>query len=131
MAFRAIYFYGDCEFYPGTQQLGKRGEGVERKRRGRGDEIGDLVGGMDVSTYEYFPEESIGNDVEYFAFSDSELIASPYGDGSYIQDYVAVRVDGNNNVNVTAQYLTLPDYKLIMNETFVCKLGHSARFYAQ
>ncbi|NVO21297.1 MAG: hypothetical protein HXX13_16470 [Bacteroidetes bacterium] len=81
------------------------------------EKVPDAVGGMDLSTWEYFAPNSVKNKDAFIVFSDSKLIKNPKGDG-FVYDYVKVKISSDNKVKVTAEYLDASTYAEKMDENF-------------
>ena len=98
---QAVFHYHKCEpFIEGEQE-----------------KMPQIVGGMDISTFEFFGEMSIGNPTPFVVASKSKLIKNPIGDG-YVYNYAKVKVRGDETVSITAQYLNPETFAVQMNEEF-------------
>jgi len=84
----------------------------------------DAVSGMDIGTFEYFAPGVANNKLAFVVFSESKLIKNPIGKG-YVYNYGKVRINSDNTVKITAQYLNAKNYKVIMDETFDCEINNS------
>lgn len=85
------------------------------------DEIQDYapnaIGGMEISTFEYFAPMSIGNKKAFVVTSTSHLIANPIGKG-YVYNYVKIKISEDNKVKITARYLNSQTHQEVMTENF-------------
>jgi len=108
---RATLYYGQCTLNGGASI--------------------DAIGGMNIETYEWFAQGSIGNFLEYVAFSKSSLILL-YNE--HVYDYVKVRVYSDGSVGIIAEYLDPETWAVEMYEEFECELdqgdGGSVTLYA-
>lgn len=74
------------------------------------------IGGMSLSTYEYFAPMVVRNPKAYVTSSQTVLISHPrYG---YVLNYVKIKIIENDSVEVTARYLNPGTYQIVMDETF-------------
>lgn len=74
------------------------------------------IGGMSLSTYEYFAPMVVRNPKAYVTSSQTVLISHPrYG---YVFNYVRIKIIENDSVEVTARYLNPGTYQIVMDETF-------------
>ncbi|MDP2887249.1 MAG: hypothetical protein Q8P51_19770 [Ignavibacteria bacterium] len=81
----------------------------------------DVVGGMSISTFEYFAPNSVRNPKGFVTASQSVLISHPrYGQ---VYNYVTMRIYEDNNVEITARYLNPTTYQILMDETFYGKIS--------
>ena len=96
---RATLYYGDCTLDGGASV--------------------DAIGGMNVETYEWFAQGSIGNFMEYVAFSKSSLVLI-YNE--HVYDYVKVRVYSDGSVGIIAEYIDPETWAVEMYEEFECEL---------
>jgi hypothetical protein len=106
---RVVMHYAQCRLFI---------ENIEQKSSP------DAVSGMDISTFEYFAPGAANNKLAFVVFSDSKLIKNPIGKG-YVYNYGKVRINSDNTVKITAQYLNPKNYKVIMDETFDCEINNS------
>jgi hypothetical protein len=81
------------------------------------EKVPDAIGGMDLSTWEYFAPNAVKNKDAFVVFSESKLIKNPKGDG-FVYDYVKVRISSDNKVKITAEYLDPVTYAMKMDENF-------------
>lgn len=81
------------------------------------DKVPDAIGGMDLSTWEYFAPNAVKNKEAFVVFSESKLIKNPKGDGM-VYNYVKVKITSDNKVKVTAQYLQANTLEVKMDENF-------------
>lgn len=83
----------------------------------------DAIGGMNISTFEYFAKGSIRNEKAFLSFSETVLISHKrYG---YVYNYVKFRVYEDNQVEIVARYLKPNDYEVVMDEIFYCSINNS------
>jgi hypothetical protein len=99
---RAVCYYGKCTLISDNENQEK---------------VPDAVGGMDLTTYEYFAPNSVKNKEAFVVFSECKLIEYPKGDG-YVYNYVKVKIDPNNKVKITARYVDAKTMEEKMNENF-------------
>lgn len=84
----------------------------------------NAIGGMDISTFEYFAKGSIRNEKAYLVFSENVLIShKKYG---YVYNYAKFRVFEDNEVEITARYLKTGNYEVVMDEVFYCKINNGS-----
>jgi hypothetical protein len=81
------------------------------------EKIPDAIGGMELSTWEYFAPNAIKNKEAFVVFSENKLIRNPKGEG-YVFNYVKVKISADQKVKVTAQYLDANTYHVNMDENF-------------
>jgi len=81
------------------------------------EKVPDAIGGMDLSTWEYFAPNSVKNKDSFVVFSENKLIKNPKGDG-FVYDYVKVRISSDNKVKITAEYLDPVTFNVKMDENF-------------
>ena len=105
---QAVFHYHKCELFI---------EGEEQEK------MPEIIGGMDISTFEYFGEKSIGNPTAFVVASKSKLIKNPIGDG-YVYNYAKVKVRGDNSVSITAQYLNPETFEVQMDEEFRTEINN-------
>ncbi len=78
----------------------------------------NAIGGMDISTFEYFEKGSIRNEKAFISFSETVLIShKKYG---YVFNYVKFRIYEDESVEITARYLIPTNFEIVMDETFYC-----------
>lgn len=76
----------------------------------------DAIGGMDISTYEYFAPMSIRNPRGFLSASETVLIGHPhYG---HVYNYAKLRIYEDGEVEITVRYLDAVTYEIKMDETF-------------
>ena len=116
---KAVFHYKGCK-------LIRDNEEVER--------VPDAIGGMEMSTFEYFAPGSIGNKNGFISSSKTVLINHPnYG---FVMNYAKVRIDDNNKIQIIAQYVTPNTYEIKMDESFYTVINDgqnngAAYFYLQ
>jgi hypothetical protein len=81
------------------------------------EKVPDAVGGMDLSTWEYFAPNSVKNKDAFVVFSETKLIKNPKGEG-FVNDYVKVKISSDNKVKITAEYLDPASFSIKMDENF-------------
>lgn len=81
------------------------------------EKVPDAIGGMELSTWEYFAANSVRNKDAFVVFSESKLIQNPKGDG-FVYNYVKVKITPDNKVKVTAQYVDSKTMEVKMDENF-------------
>ncbi len=74
----------------------------------------DAIGGMPVTTFEYFAANSVRNPQAFLAFSAASLINHK----GYIYNYGKFKIFADNRVEITAQYAKPVTFRVIMDETF-------------
>ncbi len=84
--------------------------------------IPDAIAGMDIDTYEYFAPEAVHNKSAFMVFANSKLIQNPIGKG-FVFNYGKVRINADNTVQVTAKYIHPKSLKVLMDESFRCKMN--------
>lgn len=104
----AVFYYKDC-------QLISDNEISERQI--------DAIGGMKISTWEYFAEGAIRNKEAFVVASTSNLIANPIGDG-FVYNYVKVKISASNKVRITAKYLDAKTMEEVMTENFFTTINN-------
>lgn len=88
---------------------------------GKEEESVDATGGVSIDAWEQFAKGVVRNEKAYIAFSHTNLIAHPrYG---HVHNYVRFRVFEDNSVEITARYLDVTTYKIVMDETFKGKIS--------
>jgi hypothetical protein len=94
----------------------------------------EAIGGMSLSTYEYFAPMVVRNPKAYVTSSQTVLISHPrYG---YVLNYVKIKIVENDSVEVTARYLNPGTYQIVMDETFYGSIskgddGRGVRLYVR
>ena len=97
---RAVIYYAQCKLIA---------DSVETKSP-------DAIGGLSLSTFEYFATMSVRNPKAFVSSSETVLISHPrYG---HVLNYVKLRIYDDNNVEITARYLSPTTYQIVMDETF-------------
>jgi hypothetical protein len=81
------------------------------------EKVPDAIGGMDLSTWEYFAPNAVKNKDAFVVFSENKLIKNPKGEG-FVYNYVKVKITSDNKVKVTAQYVEAPSMEVKMDENF-------------
>lgn len=104
----AVFYYKDC-------QLISDNEISERQI--------DAIGGMKITTWEYFAEGAIRNKEAFVVASTSNLIANPIGEG-FVYNYVKVKISASNKVRITAKYLDTNTMEEVMTENFFTSINN-------
>jgi len=86
------------------------------------DKSPDAVGGMSISTYEYFAQKAVRNDKAFVVTSETKLIANPKGKG-YVYNYVKIKISEDNKVRIIAQYLDPKTYETLMDESLYTSIN--------
>jgi len=94
----------------------------------------EVVGGMELSTFEYFAPGAAGNSQAYIVASENVLINHPTR--GYIYDYVKLNVYADNTVHITSRYLNPQSLEILMDETFFGTISNGrdqngVRFFVQ
>lgn len=103
---KAVIYYGKCKLFS---------EGIEQT-----DTI-NAIGGMELSTYEYFDSSVFKGKVPSFVTSSQTILIShpTYG---YVYNYVKIKIRIDNTLEITARYLKpkmfSSKFKVVMDETF-------------
>ncbi len=74
------------------------------------------IGGTVLNHWEYFARGVVRNEKAYIASSDTVLIAHPRH--GHVFNYVRFRIYEDNAVEITARYLKVGSYEVVMDETF-------------
>jgi len=83
---------------------------------GNEEDAPDAIGGMELSTYEYFGRGVVQNDMAFIACSKTVLINHPfYG---YVYNYVKIRIYDDNSAEIQVEYLDPKTYEVKMDEKF-------------
>ena len=97
---RAVIEYGLCKLIA---------DSVETKSP-------DAIGGLSLSTFEYFATMSVRNPKAFVSSSQTVVISHPrYG---HVLNYVRLKIFDDNNVEIIARYLSPTTYQVVMDETF-------------
>lgn len=76
----------------------------------------DVIGGMEISPWEYFAPQAAHNSRAFLSASKNSLISHPqYG---VIYNYVKLKAFDNDSVEIIVQYLKPAAFTVIMHETF-------------
>lgn len=99
------------------------------------EKVPDAIGGMDLSTWEYFAKNAIRNDKAFVVASESKLIERPREEG-YVYNYVKIKVSDDNKVKITARYLDASTFEVYMDENFFGLIDDGrneggAKFYSE
>jgi hypothetical protein len=96
---RSVIYYGRCKLIA---------DSVEMKSP-------DAIGGLSLSTFEYFASMSVRNPKAFLSTSQTVLISHPrYG---HVLNYVKMKIYQDNAVEITARYLSPVTYQVVMDET--------------
>jgi hypothetical protein len=97
---RAVIYYARCKLIA---------DSVETKSP-------DVIGGLSLSTFEYFAAMSVKNPKAFVSTSQTVLISHPrYG---HVLNYVKLKIYQDNAVEIAARYLSPTTYQIVMDETF-------------
>jgi len=84
----------------------------------------EAVGGMSLSTFEYFPAGVVKNPKGFLTSSETVLINhKKYG---YVYNYVKIKIYENNEVEIIARYLKPSDLTSVMDETFYGEINNAS-----
>ncbi|MGD2092589.1 MAG: hypothetical protein PVH61_40860 [Candidatus Aminicenantes bacterium] len=87
------------------------------------ERVPEAIGGMELSTFEYFAPGSIRNKEGFISSSKTVLINHPgYG---FVMNYAKVRIYDNNKIRLIAQYVTPNTYEIKMDESFYTVINDS------
>lgn len=89
-----------------------------------GEEIAapKAIGGTQIDSWEWFDRGVVRNKLAYIATSHTVLIAHPsYG---HVHNYVRFRIYEDQSVEITARYLAVKDFEVVMDETFTGKFSN-------
>jgi hypothetical protein len=76
----------------------------------------DAIGGLALSTFEYFAKMSVNNPKAFVSSSQTVLISHPrYG---HVLNYVKLKIYDDDNVEIIARYLSPITYGIVMDEMF-------------
>lgn len=107
---RAVFDYKDCQLISDNEVK---------------DKVPDAVGGMDLTTFEYFAPGSIRNKLGFVASSHSVLINHPsFG---VVLNYAKVKISEDGKVRIVAQYIDPKTYEVKMNESFYTTISDGSR----
>jgi len=99
---KAVFYYAKCQLISDNE--------IKEK-------VPDAIGGMTISTYEYFAEGAVRNKTAFIVTSETKLIQNPLNDG-HVYNYVKVKISADNKVKITAQYLNPITFEIEMDENF-------------
>lgn len=88
----------------------------------------NAITGMDIDTYEYFAPGVVHNKVAFVVFSTAKLIKNPKGKGM-VYNYGKLRINADNTVQVTAEYINPKTYKVLMSEVFIGKINEGINIF--
>lgn len=105
---KAVFYYKGCKLVMGEKVVPP-------------EKVPDAIGGMEMSTFEYFAPMSIGNKKGYISSSKTVLINHPrYG---YVLNYAKVRIYDDNSIQIIAQYVSPTTYEIKMDEAFYTEIN--------
>ena len=99
---RAVFHYVNCKQIADNEEKEKSPE---------------AIGGMDIETYEFFAANAVKNKEPFLVASTTKLIQNPKGDG-FVYNYVKIKVNPDNKVKITAQYVDVKSFEVRMDENF-------------
>jgi hypothetical protein len=100
---KAVFHYGQCQLIS-DNEISK-------------DSI-DAIGGMPISTWEYFAPMAVYNKQAFLVASESKLIRNPLADEGFVYNYVKVKIYADNSVKITAKYVDAQTMEEVMTENF-------------
>jgi len=80
------------------------------------------ITGMNIDTWEFFPEGAVHNKQSFVVFSESKLIMNPKGKG-FVINYGKVKISADNSVLITAKYLRPKNNSELMSEQFAGEIN--------
>jgi hypothetical protein len=86
------------------------------------EESPNAIGGMQLKTWEYFAQNVIGNPKAFVISSETVLIS--HWKRGYVYNYVKIKLNEDNKVEVTARYLLPSTLEVVMNETFYGEISN-------
>ncbi|MBL8087067.1 MAG: hypothetical protein JNM85_03225 [Chthonomonas sp.] len=88
---------------------------------GKEEAAPNATGGTQMESWERFGRELSRDKREWISTSHTVLISHPrYG---HVYNYVRFRIYEDGNVEVTARYLTVDKYEVVMDEKFMGKIS--------
>jgi hypothetical protein len=94
---------------------------------GKEESAPSATGGMHFNSWEQFDKGVVRNPKAYVTSSETVLIAHPRH--GYVYNYVKVRVYEDGSVEIIARYLKTGSYEIVMDETFLGRLGEGVSFF--
>jgi hypothetical protein len=86
------------------------------------------IGGMHFTAWEFFDKGVVRNPKAYLTSSETVLIAHPRH--GYVHNYVKVRLYEDDSVEIVARYLKTGTFEVVMDETFLGKLGEGVQLFS-
>ena len=87
----------------------------------------DAIGGMNLSTFEYFARNAVRNPKAFVSSSETVLVNHP--SRGHVYNYVKLRIFEDNTVQIIARYLLPGTFEIVMDETFTCTIGDGVHFF--
>jgi hypothetical protein len=87
----------------------------------------DAIGGMNLSTFEYFARNAVRNPKAFVSSSETVLINHP--SRGHVYNYVKLRIFEDNTVQIIARYLLPGTLEIVMDETFTCTIGDGVHLF--
>lgn len=85
----------------------------------------NAIGGMELSTFEYFAPGSVRNKTGFLAASKTVLINHPhYG---IVLNYAKMRIYENNKIQIISQYINPKSYETQMTQSFYTKINKNKK----
>jgi hypothetical protein len=84
----------------------------------------NAIGGMPVSTWEYFARMAVYNKKAFLVASESRLISNPKADNGFVHNYVKMKVYEDDSVKITAKYINPKTYEETMSENFFGEINN-------
>lgn len=84
-------------------------------------EAPDAIGGMPLSTFEYFAPKSINNPKGFLTSSQNILIT--HRKRGFVYNYVKIKIFDDNTVEINAKYLLPSTLEVVMDETFYTEIN--------
>jgi hypothetical protein len=82
----------------------------------------EVIGGMEIKTFEYFGKGSTKNESTFISTSEKVLISHPeYG---YVYNYIKIKIFDDDSVEIIARYLDPKSFEIKMDETFYTKVNN-------
>ncbi len=84
-------------------------------------EAPDAIGGMPLSTFEYFAPLSINNPKGFLTSSETVLIT--HRRRGFVYNYVKIKIFDDNKAEINAKYLLPNTLEVVMDETFYTEIN--------
>jgi len=81
----------------------------------------DAIGGMSLSTFEYFAPMSINNPKAFLTSSETVLIT--HRKRGFVYNYVKIKIFEDNTVEIVAKYLLPNTLEVVMDEIFYSEIN--------